>query len=114
MALLYVVVMLCVAGILLSLPSSECVGGLYSADSAATRVFGRIEWNMIGVIGYTLLAISTKWPSAMYVLTWIMTAVTIHLIFKERRLKTGCPLCPVIWALNALIGICVGTHAWIN
>ena len=78
--------------------------GCVRADQTS-KLFGKIHWSIIGIIGYTMIATTTSIKFATPVLALLLGLITIGLIIKARRIEMRCPICPLIWVVNAVIVI---------
>ena len=89
-------------GIVLSLVAYVCVDE-HIENKKDARLFGRMHWSLIGVIGYTLILFTRNIPMATYLLIGITALVTLWLAVKAFKIKLGCPICPMLWTLNTAL-----------
>ncbi len=90
-----------VIGIIFSIFSGVCAGG-HVQDNKDTKLFGKIPYVIIGIIGYTLIILTSAlgMPITTHLLIYFAALFTIYLAHKGLKIKLGCPLCPVLWIFN--------------
>ncbi len=96
------IVLLAAIGAMLTGVSVGCVAA-HLKNPADGKLFGKVPWWLIGVIGYILIAFSVLIPDATKILAIGIVPVTLWLIYKAIKIKLTCPFCPLIWLLNAAI-----------
>ncbi len=81
---------------------SHCCAERHTDDAKETMFFGTsIPWAFIGVIGYLLILLTSPWPMLTKGLAVIVALATVFLALKAVRLKLYCPVCVMVWSVNA-------------
>ena len=93
---------LSIFGALLSLFAAGCVQN-FLTNQEDGKLFGKIDWYIIGIVGYVLMGATCTIPAATKVLATITAIATCWLIYKAVKIRLTCPFCPMSWAVNAVI-----------
>jgi hypothetical protein len=91
-------------GMVVSVFSYACVVG-YVQDPKDIKLFGKIPLVLVGVFGYASIvsAAILDLQLVVYSLVAFTALFTAYLIRRAYKIKLGCPLCPMVWFLNAFI-----------
>ncbi len=89
---------LSVIGFFFAMGSKFCV-----EEDSHTKIFGKVPWSVIGMIGYTLIALTTQVRFVTPILATVAGIATVWLIIKAVKLKINCPFCVMVWLTNGVI-----------
>ena len=93
---------LAVLAAVLSLFSVTCIDG-HILESKDAKLFGRVPWALVAIIGYAIIAASLRFPRIQAQLVYLTGALTVYLMVKAYRVKMGCPICFMMWGINAYL-----------
>lgn len=113
------IIFFAVAGMFVSLVSPACVNA-HECRKEDTRLFGVIPFSLFGLFGYLLIALTAVlyntygmelMLAANHALIAFAGLFTIYLVQRARRIRLGCPLCFLVWILNAILfGLVIASY----
>ena len=98
---------LAVLGLLSSVASYGCVG--HEIGKNSTKFFRPLYLAIVGVVGYLLILFMQLFGELMVrdILVYIATLFSVYLAVRAYKIRLGCPVCPAIWIINAILFVLV-------
>lgn len=105
-----VILALALFGCVLSVATLTCVPA-HLENTQDGKLFGVIPWGVISLVGYLLIVVASQYSVGVtYALIGITALTTVWLVVKAVKIRLTCPICPMIWIVNAVLVVTMVYH----